>query len=204
MKEINNEANEVETAKAKVEAVRQGILEGNQKLTARDLSEAKDALEFAELRQEARRAAEEKAAAAARRANLLDLQKQLSDIADTRPVIEKKFNAFEKSLTDYLSAVVVHQKELQAVRDAIQSGGFAEGFTPGPIEGIDVSIGRTVEIGATIATSIEPNEAIKQLTERLLGEFSQNLRSQRLWVIYWKTHRARSRRGRKLSRGCNV
>lgn len=177
MTAINKQSDEVEVAKARIEAVRQGILDGNQKFTARDLSDAKDALEFAELREDAKRAAEEKAAAAARRENLLGLQKQLSGVAEKQPIIEKKFNAFEKSLADYLSAVVVHQKELQAIRDALAGGGFVEGFTPGPIADIDCSAGLTVEIGATSARSVEPSETVKRLTDRLLGEFSQNLRA---------------------------
>jgi hypothetical protein len=175
MTQINN-GNAVETANARIESIRQAIINGDTKLSANDLAAAKNQLDFAELQEAAKKHAEEKAIADTRRANLLALQKTLGQIADSRPVIDKKFVVFEKSLTDYLSAVVVHQKELQVVRDAIQSGGFAEGFAPGPVENIPTSIGRTVEIGAASARNIEPNEEIKLLTERLLGEFSQNLR----------------------------
>ncbi len=166
----------VEAAHAKIESIRSSIIDGDTKLNANDLAAARSALEFAELQDAAKQAAEQKAIAATRRANLLDLQKQLSGIADTRPAIDKKFTAFENSLTNYLSAVVVHQKELQAVRDAITNGGFVEGFAPGPIEGIPTSIGRTLEIGAASARNIEPNEAVKLFVERVLGQFSQDLR----------------------------
>jgi hypothetical protein len=176
MTQTNKELNTVATATAKIQTIRQAIIGGDTKLNANDLAAARSELEFARLRDEARQIAEQKAIDAARRATLLDLQKQLSGIADTTQIIEKKFSAFEKSLTDYLAAVVVHAKSLQSVRDAIASGGFAEGYTPGPIEGIDVSIGRKVEIGATSALNIEPAEAIQRLTERLLSEFSRNLR----------------------------
>jgi hypothetical protein len=178
MTQTNNN-NAVQSANAKIESIRQAIINGDTKLTSADLAAARSELEFAELQESAWVIAEQKAIEASRRANLLALKETLAKLADTRPAIDKKFTAFEKSLTDYLSAVVVHQKELQAIRDAIQTGGFAEGYMPGPIEGIDVSIGRTVEIGATSARNIEPIEAIKLLTERLLDEFSQNLRTKK-------------------------
>ncbi len=177
MQTQTNNMNAVEAAQTRISEIENAIINGDTKLTATDLSNARNELEFAQVKEAARKHAEQKAIADTRRANLLDLQKQLSDIADTRPVIDKKFAAFEKNLNDYLSAVVVHQRDLRGVRDALQNGGFLVGTMPGLIEGIPTENARTVQIGAAAAADIQPNEEIKLLTERLLAEFSQNLRA---------------------------
>jgi hypothetical protein len=177
MIKINEETNAVEAANAKIQSIRQAIVNGDKKFTASDLSNAKNELEFAELQDEAKRVAEQKAIDNSRRADLLNLQKTLAQIADSRPVIDKKFIAFEKNLSDYLSAVVVHYKELRAVREALMSGGFLPNTTPGAIEGLPASVGRTVGIGEIAVEDIQPQETIKTLTERLLGDFNQNLRA---------------------------
>jgi hypothetical protein len=176
MIKTNEETNAVEMANAKIESIRQSILSGDKKLTASDLSNAKNELEFAELQDEAKKVAEQKAIDNLRRADLLNLQKTLAQIADSGPVIDKKFAVFEKSLSDYLSAVVAYEKDLRVVRDSLQAGGFLPGTTPGAIEGITALSGRTVEIGDVAAANIQPNDTIKTLVERFLGDFNQNLR----------------------------
>jgi hypothetical protein len=177
MIKINEETNAVELATAKIQSIRQAIVNGDKKFTASDLSNAKNELEFAELQDEAKRIAEQKAIEDSRRADLLNLQKTLAQIADTRPVIDKKFAVFEKSLSDYLSAVVAYEKDLRIVRDSLRSGGFLPGTTPGAIEGLPTSDGRTVGIGEIAANDIQPQETIERLVERLLSDFNQNLRA---------------------------
>lgn len=172
----NKETTAVELADAKIQSIRQSILSGDKKFTALDLSNAKNDLEFAQLQGEAEKIAEQKAIDNLRRADLLNLQNKLAQMAQIRPAIEKKFAAFEKSLTDYLSSVVAYQKDLRRVRDSLKAGGFLTNTTPGPIEGLPASDGRTVGIGDVATESIQPKETIEKLVERLLGEFSQNLR----------------------------
>jgi acetyl/propionyl-CoA carboxylase alpha subunit len=169
--------NAVETAHAQIESIKQGIMSGDTKLTSSDLSKARSELEFAELREEAKKHREERADEEKRRANLLVIKKQLSDIADSRQAIDKRFTLFEKSLGDYLSSVVVHQKELQSVRDSLQNGGFLNGRMPGPIKDINTSDGREVVIGEIVAEDISPNETIKLLIENRLAQFNQDLRT---------------------------
>jgi hypothetical protein len=177
MIKTNEETNAVELANAKIQSIRQSILSGDKKLTASDLSNAKNELEFAELQDEAKRVAEQKAIDNLRRADLLNLQKTLAQIADTRPVIDKLFIAFEKNLTDYLSSVVAYQKDLRGIRESLRAGGFLPSTTPGAIEGLPASEGRTVGIGEIGVQDIQPQETIETLVERLLGEFNQNLRA---------------------------
>jgi hypothetical protein len=172
-----NNMNAVQSANAKIQSIRQAIVNGDKKFTASDLSNAKNELEFAELQDEAKRVAEQKAIDNLRRADLLNLQKTLAQIADSRPVIDKKFLVFEKSLSDYLSAVVAYEKDLRVVRDSLRAGGFLPGTAPGVIEGLPASDGRTVGIGQVVAEDIQPNETIERLVERLLSDFNQNLRS---------------------------
>ncbi len=175
MTQINN-TNAVEAAKSKIETIRQAIIGGDKKLTANDLSAARSELEFAELQESAKEIAASLAVDEARRSNLLDLQKQLRVVSESAVVVEKKFAAFEKNLTDYLSSVVVYQKDLRSVSDELANGGFLPGYTPGPIADVPATVGRNVEIGEVVAGHIEPKERIKTLVDRRLGEFGEDLR----------------------------
>ncbi len=175
MTQINN-MNAVDAAQTRISEIENAIINGDSKLTSTDLRGAKDALDFAKLQDAAKRRAEEKAVDAARRGELLKIEKKLAELANARPAIEKQFASFEKSLTDYLSAVVVYHKGLNSVRGELRDGGFLKDTMPGPIEGIPTENGRTVQIGEIAANGIQPQEEIKLLTERLLGEFNQNLR----------------------------
>ncbi len=166
-----NNINAVESANAKIESIKQSIIGGDKTLTSADLSRARAELEFCELQQEARAIAEEKAIEVSRRANLLDLQKQLAGLADTKPILEKKFTAFERTLADYLAAVAVYHRGLQSIRDSLQNGGFTADT--------GISVGASGEIGNATAVNIIPGETIERLVERLLAEFNQNLRTKR-------------------------
>jgi acetyl/propionyl-CoA carboxylase alpha subunit len=171
--------NHVETATAQIESIRRAIMSGDEKLTANDLNNAVSELAFCELREEAKKHREAKAIEATRKARLLDLQKELAKLADTRTAIDKRFTLFEKSLGDYLSSVVLYRQELQAVRDSLQNGGFLNGRMPGPIKDINTSDGREVVIGEIVAEDISPNETIKLLVENRLAQFNQDLRTKR-------------------------
>ncbi len=159
-----------EAAKSKVESIEQAILSGDKKLTANNLAAARNDLEFAELQDAAQRLAEEKAANEKRKANLLKLQETLRQLADSRPEIDKKYVAFEKTLTDYLSAVFAYQQQLTGIRQQLGNGGFLVGQLPGPLEGISASDGRTLEIGDISAETLEPQSKIRELVDRQIGE----------------------------------
>lgn len=174
--QTNNEQNNVAKAIGKIESIKQAILSGDKKLTAGDLTRAKSELEFAELQMEAEIIQNEQAIKASRKADLLELQKQLTTISDSQTVIDKKFKNFEKSLDDYLSSVVGYQKDLRSVSDALSNGGFLANQTPGQIKEMPASVGRNVEIGEIVAGGIQPQETIEKLVERRLGEFGQELR----------------------------
>ncbi len=184
MKEINNEISAVEAAQNKIESIRRALINGDAKLTAADLAAARSELEFAELKTQAATVAEEKAAATARRANLLELQKELAAVNDSRVAVDKKFTAFEKSLADYLSTAANYQNALNGIRTSLQSAGIyprgylelSAGIPPADtVPGIPVTDERRVlSIGETSAEGVLPGEAIKPLVERVLGEYERH------------------------------
>ncbi len=94
----------VESAKAKISNIQQAIVDGNKKLTPQDLSNARSELEFAELQEAAREIVKQTNIEADRKAHLLDLQKQLATVSNSRKSVDVKFTEFEKSLANYLTA----------------------------------------------------------------------------------------------------
>jgi predicted nucleic acid-binding Zn-ribbon protein len=181
--QTNNE-NAVRTAAAKLESLKQSILSGDSKLTSIDLSKARSELEFAELREEAKKHREAKADEEKRRAKLLDLQKQLAVVSDSRKSVDAKFTAFEKSLADYLAAATNYQNSLDAVRNSLRSNGLhpgeqiaiINGVAPGQtFFGIQITdIRRKLEIGEVSAENVLPEQEIKPLVESALGEYNRN------------------------------
>jgi hypothetical protein len=176
--------NAVEAARNKIESIRNGLINGDSKMTARDLSDAKDALEFAELKVQAVAIAEQKNAEAARRTTLLNLQKELRAVSDSRKSVDAKFTAFEKSLADYLTSASNYQNSLDAVRNSLRSNGLYPGEQVAIINGVApgqsyfgiqiTDIRRKLEIGEVSAENILPNDVVKPLVESALGEYSRN------------------------------
>jgi chromosome segregation ATPase len=180
--QTNNE-NAVESAHAQIESIRRAIMSGDSKLTSIDLSKARSELEFAELREEAKKHREEKADEEKRRAKLLDLQKQLSAVSDSHKTIDAKLESFTRSLHEYLTACTTFQTNLNNVRTALreadlypESDVIVAGVTPGKTSyGIEIQDRlRTLTIGETSVTNLTPGESIKQRVEQAVADFERN------------------------------
>jgi anion-transporting ArsA/GET3 family ATPase len=179
MKEISA----VESAQNKINGIQQAIVDGNTKLTAADLSSARAELEFAELQQQAAEIVKQTTIEADRKAHLLELQKRLKVISDSRKTVDTKFADFEKSLANYLTSATTYQNNLNNLRGALrgadlypESDVIIAGVTPGKVAyGIQIQDRmRTLSIGEISATNLTPNDAIKPLIESALGEYSRN------------------------------
>ncbi len=179
----NSEMSAVQTAENKIEAIRQAIVGGDTKLNSADLAQARSELEFGELRESARVIAEEKATEAARKANLLKLQKKLATVRDSRGEVDKKFTAFEKSLADYLSSCGDYQNSLNGIRTALNTAGLYPGETVAIVGGVEpgqsfsgirvTDIRRVLSIGEVSAEGVLPEYEIKPLVEASLGEYGR-------------------------------
>jgi chromosome segregation ATPase len=180
--QTNNE-NAVEAASAKIESIKLAIMNGDSKLTSIDLSKARSELEFAELREEAKKHREEKAIEATRKARLLELQKQLSAVSDSHKTIDAKLESFTRSLHEYLTACTTFQNNLNSVRTALrednlypESDVIVAGVTPGKVTyGIEIQDRlRTLTIGETSVTNLTPGESIKTVVEQAVAAFERN------------------------------
>jgi septation ring formation regulator EzrA len=175
MNKQTNEPNAVQTATAKLAALRQSLIDGDEKLTANDLAAARNALEFAELQESARQIAAQKATDAARRANLLDLQKQLTAVSNSRKSVDAKFTELEKSMADYLQTASTYQKKMNSIRHSVQAE-FLNQSPLNPVPGLPTSdIRRVLTIGDVSAENYDPHEITKSLVERALADFDRNL-----------------------------
>jgi hypothetical protein len=180
----NNEPNAVETARNKIGAIQQAIVGGDKTLTARDLASAKAALEFAELQQQAAEIVKQTNIESERKTTLLNLQKELAAVSDSRKSVDAKFAAFQKSLSDYLISASNYQNSLNGVRNSLRSNGLhpgeqvaiINGVTPGASYfGIQITdIRRVLSIGSTSAENVLPEQEIKPLIEQALGEYNRN------------------------------
>jgi chromosome segregation ATPase len=180
--QTNNE-NAVEAASAKIESIKLAIMNGDSKLTSTDLSKARSELEFAELREEAKKHREEKADEEKRRAKLLDLQKQLAAVSDSHKVIDAKLESFTRSLHEYLTTCTTFQTNLNNVRTALreadlypESDLIVAGVTSGKVAyGIQIEDRlRTLSIGQVSVTNTNAAESIKTVVEQAVAAFERN------------------------------
>ncbi len=128
--------NAVQTAQNKIAEIQQAIAGGNKKLTAADLAEARNDLEFAELRQQAAIIAEEKANLARRTARTREFEKRLKAIADDTTLPDAK-RRFEKSLLDYIATAEKHNKALYEIQADLAN----EGLQPNGSNSVGVPVG---------------------------------------------------------------
>ena len=170
-------------AQAKISNIQQAIVGGNTKLNAQDLANARAALEFAELQQQAAEITKQTNAEADRKAHLLELQSRLKVIADSHKVVDSKFAEFEKSLANYLTACTTFQTNLNNVRGALREADLypetdiiVAGTAPGKTSyGVQVQDRmRTLTIGEISVTNVQPNDVVKTLVEQALGEYNRN------------------------------
>jgi predicted nucleic acid-binding Zn-ribbon protein len=184
MTETNNEPNAVESAQAKITSIQQAVAAGNTKLNAQDLANARAALEFAELQQQAAEIVKQTNIEADRKAHLLDLQKRLEVVAGSNKVVNSKFAEFEKSLANYLTACTTYQNNLDSIRGALREAGMHPGEQTAIINGVApgqsyfgitvTDIRRKLEIGEVSAENILPNDVVKPLIEAALGEYNRH------------------------------
>jgi predicted nucleic acid-binding Zn-ribbon protein len=178
------EMSAVETAENKIESLREALANGDEKIKASDLMTARNELEFAELKAQAAEISKQKAIEAERRTTLLNLQKELAAVSDSRSGVDKKFTAFEKSLADYLATASNYQNSLDAVRNSLRNAemhpgqeiAIINGIAPGQtFFGIQITdIRRVLTIGAASASSVLPEQEIKPLIEAALGEYNRH------------------------------
>ncbi len=178
------EMSAVETAENKIESIREALANGDEKIKASDLMTARNELEFARLREQAAIIAKQKTAETERRTTLLNLQKELASVSDSRKSVDAKFTAFEKSLADYLAAASNYQNSLDAVRTSLRSNGLHPGAQIAIINGVGpgqtffgisvTDVRRVLSIGAVTAENVTPDHEIKPLVEQALGEYNRN------------------------------
>jgi chromosome segregation ATPase len=183
MAQTTETTNVVESAQAKISNIQQAIVGGDTKLTAADLSNARAALEFAELQQAAREIIATETVEAERKAHLLELQARLKVIADSHKVVDSKFTEFSKSLANYLTACTTFQTNLNNVRGALREADLypetdviIAGVTPGKVAyGIQIQDRlRRLSIGEISAENVTPDHEIKPLIEASLGEWNRH------------------------------
>jgi chromosome segregation ATPase len=177
------EISAVESAQNKISNIQQAIVGGNTKLNAQDLANARSALEFAQLQEEARKIIAVETAEADRKAHLLDLQKRLKVIADSHKTIDAKLESFTRSLHEYLTACTTFQNNLNNVRAALresdlypESDVILAGVTPGKVAyGIQIQDRmRRLSIGEISVENLTPAESIKQRVEQSVADFERN------------------------------
>jgi len=182
--ETTQTTNAVASAQNKINELQAAIISGNTKLTAADLANAEAALKFAELQQQAAEIIKQSNAEAERKTTLLNLQKRLSTVSDSRKVVNSKFAEFEKSLTNYLTAAATYQNNLNSVRGELRNAGMYPGEQTAIIGGVApgqsyfgiqiTDIRRKLEIGEVSATNVLPEQEIKPLIESALGEYNRH------------------------------
>ncbi len=177
--------NAVASAQAKIQSIQQGIVGGNTKITATDLASAKAALEFAELQEAAKEIVRQTHAENARKVHLLTMQKELATVSDSRKSVDAKFDALKKSLDDYLQAATDYQNALNGIRISLrdaemypgeQSGAIVGGVEPGQkFFGIQITdVRRKLSIGEVSAENVTPDQEVKPVIERALGEYDRH------------------------------
>jgi chromosome segregation ATPase len=184
MTQTTETTNAVESAQAKISNIQQAIVGGNTKLNAQDLANARAALEFAELQQQAAEIIKQTNIEADRKAHLLELQKRLEVVAGSRKVVNSKFAEFEKSLANYLTAATTYQNNLNNVRGALREAGMHPGEQNAIINGVGpgqtffgitvTDVRRKLEIGEVSAENVTPDQEIKPLVEQSLGEYNRH------------------------------
>ncbi len=184
MTRTNETTNAVESAQARIASIQQSVAAGNTKLNAQDLANARAALEFAELQQQAAEIVKQTNIEADRKAHLLDLQKRLEVVAGSNKVVNSKFAEFEKSLANYLTAATTYQNNLDSIRVALREAGMHPGEQTAIINGVGpgqtffgitvTDIRRKLEIGEVSAENVTPDQEIKPLIEASLGEYSRH------------------------------
>jgi hypothetical protein len=173
----------LEAAQSKLILIQQSLVAGDKTLTARDLATARAELEFVQLQEEAREIIKQSNAESERKAHLLELQKRLSTVSDSRKVVNSKFAEFEKSLANYLTAASTYQNNLDSIRGALRNAGMHPGEQTAIINGVVgqsyfgiqiTDMRRKLEIGTVSAENILPEQSIKPLIESSLGEYSRH------------------------------
>jgi septal ring factor EnvC (AmiA/AmiB activator) len=175
--------NAVLEAQNKINGIQQAIVDGNTKLTAADLSNARAALEFAELQQTARQIIEQEAAETEKKAHLLSLQKRLTVIRDSQKTVDAKLESFTKSLSEYLTACSTFQNNLNSVRTALRENDLypetdiITAAAPAGKLAFGVQIQdrmRTLTIGEVSVTNLTPGESIKTVVEKSVADYERN------------------------------
>jgi predicted nucleic acid-binding Zn-ribbon protein len=184
MTQTTETTNAVEAARNKISNIQQSIVGGDKKLNAQDLANARAALEFAELQQQAAEIVKQTNIEADRKAHLLDLQKRLEVVSGSRKVVNSKFAEFQKSLANYLTSCSTYQNNLNSIRTALAEAGMhpgeqiavINGAAPGQSYfGIQVTdVRRKLEIGEVVAENVLPEQEIKPLIEASLGEYNRH------------------------------
>lgn len=125
MTQTTETTNHVETAHAKIESIKQSILNGDTRLTAADLAAARSALEFAQLREDAKKHAEAKADLAQRIERTRGFEARLKAV-ENDTALETAQKRFEKALRDYSLAADAHNERLSGIQAGMVAQGLQE------------------------------------------------------------------------------
>jgi membrane peptidoglycan carboxypeptidase len=160
--------NQVEAAQIRIDEMLESMMRG-ERITAKQLADARAELELAEMRDEAQARQETRGREAARRAELEALQQRLASAFDLQ-AIEALGRELEKALDKYLAAIVVHEGGLKEMRDALRAGGFLPRMTPGEIAGLPASDGNPVSIGDVAVRSVlSPRGTILRMVDAVIS-----------------------------------
>ncbi len=173
MTQTTETTNAVEAANARIESLKQSILNGDPKLTANDLSNARGALEFAQLREDARIEREKRADLARRIERTREFEARLKAVG-TDTALETAQKRFEKGLRDYSLAADAHNERLSG----IQAEMVAEGLQQNGInrDGIPVEVKfpsgshQPFQIGDAEARFASLRGGVKEFVGAVLGD----------------------------------
>lgn len=164
---------QVAEARTKIEAIKnrletEELAENEFRKLKSEYAQAQDDLEFAELREKSANERAKQQAANERRENLLLLQSDLSKLGDVSE-LDKLLKKVSKSVDEYFSAANARANKISEIREAIQSGGFLDGATPGQIENIPTIIERNLtKIGAVEVNAFSIKSKLDQAIDEII------------------------------------
>ncbi|OLE54572.1 MAG: hypothetical protein AUG51_07765 [Acidobacteria bacterium 13_1_20CM_3_53_8] len=166
---MNTTQNEIESAKARVEAIRTRLVAGDTKVTAKQLADARAEIEFAELRAEAEVQARRERAETERRERLNDFQQRLAALDSQKlDILRERVRA---AVEEYVSEAAAFNNELEAIRQAVgEPGAF-------PGEDVDAYHERTaVRIREVIVGRQRPQKTLNEIIVPALRQHSGRAR----------------------------
>ncbi len=167
-----NNMNAVETAHARIESIRQSILDGDPKLTSGDLAAARSDLEFAQLREDARIEREKRADLSRRIERTREFEARLKAV-ENDTALETAQKRFEKALSAYAETADAHNERLSAIQAEMIAEGLQQNGTNR--EGIPIEVKfpsgehHPLRIGEAQVRFASLRKPVKDFVDQVLG-----------------------------------